>query len=83
MGSKYKLFIGCNAVFGFNIACGDDILKEVVNKNNIAVEPQIGVGSRYFDFGIYYMQYLDGNPLLKYVESKYNQRIGAFCTWYF
>lgn len=29
------------------------------------------------------MQYLDGNPLLKYVESKYNQRIGAFCTWYF
>lgn len=83
LGSKYKLFIGCNAVFGFNIACGDDILKEVVNKNNIAVEPQIGVGSRYFDFGIYYMQYLDRNPLLKYVESKYNQRIGAFCTWYF
>lgn len=83
LGSKYKLFIGCNAVFGFNIACGDDTLKEVVNKNNIAIDPQIGVGSRYFDFGIYYMQYLDGNPLLKYVESKYNQRIGAFCTWYF
>ena len=83
LGSKYKLFIGCNAVFGFNIACGDDILKEVVNKNNIAVDPQIGVGSRYFDFGIYYMQYLERNPLLKYVESKYNQRIGAFCSWYF
>lgn len=82
-GSKYKLFVGCNAVFSFNIACGDAIFEELVCKNNIAVEPQIGVGSRKFDFGIYYLQYLNSKPLLKSVESKYNQRIGAYCTWYF
>lgn len=78
-GRFSKFYIGCNAAFGFNVSEGSYFN---VNKNTLAIEPQLGFASKSLDFGIYYKRYLKDKDLFEYTE-KYNQRIGCFLTWFF
>ena len=78
-GRYSKLYIGCNAAFGFNVSEGKYFN---VNKNTLAIEPQLGFASKSLDFGVYYKRYIKDKGLFEYTE-KYNQRIGCFLTWFF
>ena len=78
---NYKLYVGCDAIWGFTV--GDSDYDWNLSKNNMSLAPQIGMESDKFDFGLYYRYYLDSKPFLKYSTAKYNQRIGLFATWYF
>lgn len=83
ISSKYKFYMGCDVTFGYNVSNGSSDFKDLVCKNNLSTSPLLGVESDKLDFGIYYRIYSNGKPFMRYVESKYNQRIGAFVTWYF
>ena len=78
-GRYSKFYIGCNAAFGFNVSEGKYFN---VNKNTLAIEPQLGFASKSLDFGVYYKRYIKDKGLFEYTE-KYNQRIGCFLTWFF
>lgn len=78
-GRYSKFYIGCNAAFGFNVSEGKYIN---VNKNTLAIEPQLGFASKSLDFGVYYKRYMKDKGLFEYTE-KYNQRIGCFLTCFF
>ena len=77
-GTYSKIYIGCNAAFGFNIAEGDNV---DVNKQTLSIEPQVGIASKHLDFGIYYKKYLKDQGVVKYTND-YDQRIGCFFTWF-
>lgn len=83
ISSKYKFYMGCDVTFGYNVSNGSSDFKDLVCKKNLSTSPILGIESDKFDFGIYYRIYSNGKPFMRYVESKYNQRIGAFITWYF
>ena len=51
-----------------------------MNKNSIAVEPQLGLTGVHWDLGVYYKRYLDDYIISPIVG---NQTIGCFLTWYF
>lgn len=78
-GRYSKFYIGCNAAFGFKLSEGKYFN---VNKNTLAIEPQLGFASKSLDFGVYYKRYMKDKGLFEYTE-KYNQRIGCFLTWFF
>lgn len=77
-GTYNKIYIGCNAAFGFNIAKGDNV---DVNKQNLSIEPQVGIASKHLDLGIYYKKNLKNRGIFKY-SNDYKQRIGCFITWF-
>ena len=83
IGNSHKIYVGCDVIFGFNVADGDSYFKDFVCKNNFSLSPQIGLASDRFDFGVYYRIYSENKPFFRDFSSKYNQRVGAFVTWYF
>ncbi len=78
VGSRCKLYLGCNADFGSNLSEGEYFS---VNKQTFSIEPQIGFAGRSYDFGMYYKKYIGDKLLFKYTND-YDQRIGCFFTWY-
>lgn len=80
-----KLYIGCNASFGFNFAENECFFARGeywgVSKQTLSIEPQVGFASKNLDFGIYYKKYLKDQGLFKYTNN-YDQRIGCFFTWF-
>lgn len=83
ISSKSKFYMGCDVTFGYNVSNGSSDFKDLVCKKNLSTSPILGIESDKFDIGIYYRIYSKGKPFMRYVESEYNQRIGAFVTWYF
>ena len=81
MTSNSKFYIGCAGNFSF-YASGNEISDDLLNKNSIAIEPQIGIQGKGLDFGIYYRTFTDKNGVFKY-DVVDNNHGGIFLTWYF
>lgn len=75
-----SFYLGCAGNFSFFTSC-DDVSDKAINKNSIAIEPQIGIQGKNWDFGLYYRTYLDDNGIFKYVIVD-NNNGGLFFTWY-
>lgn len=76
-----SFYIGCAGDFAFYTSC-DEVSDEYLNKSTIAVEPQIGIQGRKWDFGLYYRTFTDKNSFFKYKVAS-NNHIGTYFTWYF
>ena len=82
IGDDTGLYIGCGGDFGFKLKDGDYSTWYLLqmNKNSIAVEPQLGLAGVHWDLGVYYKRYLNDYMISPIVG---NQTIGCFLTWYF
>lgn len=82
LGTDTELYIGCGGDFGFKLKDGNYSTRYLfpMNKNSIAVEPQLGLTGVHWDLGVYYKRYLDDYIISPIVG---NQTIGCFLTWYF
>lgn len=77
-----SLYLGCAGDFTF-FTSSDDVSDNALNKNPIAIEPQIGIQGEKWDFGFYYRTFTDENGLFKYYKVLDNHHCGLFFTWYF
>ena len=82
IGDDTGLYIGCGGDFGFKLKDGDYSTWYLLqmNKNSIAVEPQLGLSGVHWDLGVYYKRYLN-DYMISPIAG--NQTIGCFLTWYF
>ena len=78
---RSKFYIGCAGNFCF-ISSGKNVDEKALNKNPIAIEPQIGIESKNIDFGVYFRTYTDKNSLFV-SDIVGNNYLGCFFTWYF
>ena len=79
--SNAKLYIGCAGLFSLG-EWGGDFPEESLNKNSVAIEPQIGGQGKKFDLGLYYRTFTDKGGPLEYKVTD-NNHWGFYVTWYF